>query len=338
MYDFRSDTVTRPSEAMREAMRVAPVGDDVFGDDPSVNSLEETLAAMLGHEAGLFLPSGTQSNLVAMLSHCQRGEEYIVGQQAHTYKYEAGGAAVLGGIQPQPIDVEADGTLALWRIESFIKPDDFHFARTRLVSIENTFGGLALPMGYLADVRRLTAERGLSLHLDGARLFNASVFHGVEPREITRHFDSVSVCFSKGLGAPVGSVLVGSRAFIARGRRWRKMVGGGMRQAGMLAAACSFALEHHVARLADDHRRARDLAEGLGVIPGVTVEYSSTQTNMVFLRVEGDPLALQESLAKRGILIRGGAVTRLVTHLDVGDEAVSALIEGVRAFMVDRSA
>lgn len=338
MYDFRSDTVTRPSPAMRQAMMDAPVGDDVFGDDSSVNALEESLAAQLGHEAGLFLPSGTQSNLVALLSHCQRGEEYIVGQQAHTYKYEAGGAAVLGSIQPQPIEVEADGTLALSRIEAFVKPDDIHFARTRLVSIENTFGGLALPMSYLADVRRLTAGLGLSLHLDGARLFNASVFHGVEAREITRHFDSVSVCFSKGLGAPVGSVLVGSREFITRGRRWRKMVGGGMRQAGILAAACSFAMEHHVGRLADDHRRARDLAVGLELIPGVTVEYAPTQTNMVFMRMEADPRALQDFLAARGILIRGGAVTRLVTHLDVGDEAVSALIAGISEFMAHRSA
>lgn len=336
MFDFRSDTVTRPTAGMLDAMRDARVGDDVFGDDPTVNQLQDEVARRLGFEAGLFLPSGTQSNLCALMAHCQRGDEYIVGQQAHTYKYEGGGAAVLGSIQPQPIEHDADGSLNLGRIAAAIKPDDPHFARTRLVCIENTFGGRALPMAYLPAVRRLTAEYGLGLHLDGARVFNAAVFHGVDAVEITRHVDSVSVCFSKGLGAPVGSVLVGDGAFIARAHRWRKMLGGGMRQAGGLAAACLYALDHHVTRLADDHRRAVALTMRLSEIPGVDVDTDPAQTNMVFMRVGGDPKTLEVFLAERGVMIRAGATIRLVTHLDITDAAVDALVEGVSAFMRDR--
>src|SRR5579862_6988775 len=250
--DFRSDTVTRPSEGMRAAMAVAPVGDDVFGDDPSVNALEAEVADLLGFESGLFVPSGTQSNLVAIMTHCARGDEYIVGQKAHTYRYEAGGAAVLGSVQPQPLNNAADGTIPLADIEAAIKPHDSHFARSRLIALENTIGGNVLPHGYAATVRMLADQRGLAMHLDGARLWNAAVSQEVEPRMIARGFDSVSVCLSKGLGAPVGSVLCGKRDFILSARRWRKMLGGGMRQAGILAAAGRYALAHNVARLAED--------------------------------------------------------------------------------------
>src|SRR5262245_27026019 len=232
--DFRSDTVTRPTAAMRAAMAAAPVGDDVFGDDPSVNALEAEVADMLGFESAMYVPSGTQSNLVGVMTHCARGDEYIVGQDAHTYRYEAGGAAVLGSVQPQPITNAKDGTLPLADIESVIKPDDSHFARTRLIAIENTIGGKPLPAGYSQAVRELADRRGLAMHLDGARLWNAAVAGGVAPRAIAQGFDSVSVCLSKGLGAPVGSLLCGSADFIKAARRWRKMLGGGMRQAGIL--------------------------------------------------------------------------------------------------------
>ncbi|HUG25168.1 low-specificity L-threonine aldolase, partial [Piscinibacter sp.] len=254
--DLRSDTVTRPTPAMRDAMLRADVGDDVFGDDPSVNALQEHVAGLFGKEAALFVPSGTQSNLCAIMSHCQRGDEYIVGQMAHTYRWEGGGAAVLGSVQPQPLDHQPDGTLALADVEAAIKPDDAHFARTRLLALENTWGGKALPMAYIADATALARRRGLATHLDGARLFNAAVKLGVPVREIARHFDTVSVCFSKGLGAPVGSALVGPRDLVLQARRWRKMLGGGMRQAGILAAAGIHALEHHVQRLAEDHGNA----------------------------------------------------------------------------------
>lgn len=240
--DLRSDTVTQPTPGMRDAMASAPSGDDVYGEDPSVNHLEAELAKRLGFAAALFVPTGTMSNLLALMAHCERGEEYIVGQQAHTYKYEGGGAAVLGSIQPQPLEVQADGSLDLAQVAEAIKPDDFHFARTRLLALENTMQGKVLPISYLAAARAFTREHGLALHLDGARLYNAAVKLGVDAREITQHFDSVSVCLSKGLGAPVGSVLCGSSALIAKARRLRKMVGGGMRQAGSLAAAGLYAL------------------------------------------------------------------------------------------------
>ena len=276
--DLRSDTVTKPTEGMLDAMAHAPVGDDVYGEDPTVNRLEATLAQRLGFASALFVPTGTMSNLLALMAHCERGEEYIVGQQAHTYKYEGGGAAVLGSIQPQPLEVQADGTLDLAQVAETIKPDDFHFARTRLLSLENTMQGKVLPLSYLAAARALTREKGLALHLDGARVFNAAVRLGVDVREIAGHFDSVSVCLSKGLGAPVGSVLCGSTELISKARRLRKMVGGGMRQAGILAAAGLYALEHHVQRLADDHANAAFLAQGLSEL-GYSVE--PVQTNMV---------------------------------------------------------
>lgn len=332
--DLRSDTVTRPTAAMREAGLRAEVGDDVFGEDPGVNALQDRLAGDLGFEAGLFLPSGTQSNLLALMAHCERGDEYLVGLDAHTYKYEGGGAAVLGSIQPQPIAHAADGTLPLDAVRAAIKPvGDPHFARSRLLALENTWHGRALPHGYLAEAGALAREHGLAYHLDGARLFNAAVADGVPAREIARHFDSVSVCLSKGLGAPVGSVLVGSRELIDKARRWRKVLGGGWRQAGILAAMAHHALDHHVARLADDHRRADELAAALRAIPGLTVD--GAHTNLLFVTVpDGRQNALADFLASRDIRIAAGRGPRirLVTHLDVDDRAIERTAVAFREF------
>jgi len=327
--DLRSDTVTKPTPSMRDAMARAEVGDDVFADDPTVNALQERIAAMLGKEAALFVPSGTQSNLIAMMSHCGRGDEYIVGQMAHTYRWEGGGAAVLGSVQPQPLEHQPDGTLALADIAAAIKPDDSHFARTRLLCLENTLGGKALGMGYMADATALARKHGLATHLDGARLFNAATALGVPAKDIAQHFDSVSVCFSKGLGAPVGSALCGSKALIKSAHRWRKMLGGGMRQAGVLAAGALHALDHHVTRLADDHALARRLAEGLQGIPGLRVE--PPQTNILFIEVEGERAqTLLPYLKSRGILATGLYRLRFVTHLDVDAQGVDRAIAAVR--------
>jgi threonine aldolase len=336
--DLRSDTVTRPTAAMRDAMFRAELGDDVFGDDPSVNALQEHIAALLGKEAALFMPSGTQSNLAGIMSHCGRGDEYIVGQGAHTYRYEAGGAAVLGSVQPQPLPNQSDGSLALADIESAIKPDDEHFARSRLLALENTIGGKVLPMAYLAEATSLARRRGLATHLDGARLFNAAVALGGDARAnaatIASHFDSVSVCFSKGLGAPVGSALVGSAALIAHAHRWRKMLGGGMRQAGVLAAAAHHALEHHIDRLADDHALASHLAEGLRDIDGLDVLLP--QTNIVFATARGGRgPALLAHLKAQGVLATGLIGLRFVTHLDVDRAGVDRAIAAVRGFFKD---
>ena len=333
--DLRSDTVTRPTAAMRAAMAAADVGDDVFGDDPSVHALQERIAGLLGKEAALFVPSGTQGNLVAVMTHCARGDEYIVGQAAHTYRYEAGGAAVLGSVQPQPLEHQPDGSLALADIAAAIKPDDSHFARSRLLCLENTIGGKVLSLDYLAAATTLARQRGLATHLDGARLFNAAVALGGEPyanaRAIAAHFDSVSVCFSKGLGAPVGSALVGSHAFIEQARRWRKMLGGGMRQAGVLAAAALHAIDRHVTRLADDHALAQRFAEALEKVPGVTVE--PVQTNMVFVAVDPARAAgLGERLAAEGVLVTGRDRLRFVTHLDVDAVGVDRASAAIRTF------
>ncbi len=328
--DLRSDTVTRPGAAMRAAMAAAEVGDDVFGDDPTVNRLQATLAERLGFEAGLFVPSGTQSNLIALLCHCQRGDEYLVGQDAHTYKYEGGGAAVLGSIQPQPIEQATDGSLPLAKIEAAIKPDDPHFARSRLLALENTWHGRVIDQAYIESATALVRTRGLACHLDGARFFNAVVASGKPERELAKPFDSVSICLSKGLGAPVGSVLLGSRDFIQLGKRWRKMLGGGMRQAGVLAAAGLYALEHHVHRLADDHARAQRLADGLAGIPGLVVE--PAQTNMVFLTVAKErAAAFTEHLKQHGIVTTGLYRLRLVTHLDVSDADIDRVIAACRS-------
>jgi threonine aldolase len=329
LIDLRSDTVTRPTPAMRAAMAAAEVGDDVFGDDPTVNALQQRIAALLGKEAALFVPSGTQGNLCALMSHCQRGDEVLVGQQAHTYRWEAGGAAVLGSIQPQPLPNQADGTIRLDDIEAAIKPDDAHFARTRLLALENTWAGLVLPLAYIEAATALARRRGLATHLDGARLFNAAVAGGVSARAITQHFDSVSVCFSKGLGAPVGSALVGPRDFIARAHRIRKMAGGGMRQAGVLAAAALYALDHHIERLAEDHAHARALADGLQGLPGVTVQ--PPQTNMLFVDLApAKASGATERLRAAGVLCTGSDRLRFVTHLDLTSADIERAVTVLR--------
>ncbi|WP_447772006.1 low-specificity L-threonine aldolase [Variovorax boronicumulans] len=343
LVDLRSDTVTQPTPAMREAMAAAPLGDDVFGADPSVNALQEKIAALLGFEAALFVPTGTQSNLCAILSHCGRGDEYIVGQQAHAYRWEGGGAAVFGSVQPQPLDHAPDGTLPLAQIEAAIKPDDAHFARTKLLALENTLGGKLLPFDYVQAATDLAKSKGLQRHLDGARLFNAATAQAAqnkrtdiraEARRIAQCFDSVSVCFSKGLGAPIGSALVGSRDFIARAHRIRKMAGGGMRQAGLLAAAASHALDHHVDRLAEDHALAQRLAQGLEGIEGLTVE--APHTNIVFVDLTGAAQArsseLLASLNQQGILATGLYRLRFVTHLDVDAAGVDRAVAAIRGF------
>ncbi|QDL36103.1 GntG family PLP-dependent aldolase [Rhodoferax sediminis] len=385
LVDLRSDTVTQPSAAMRAAMLAAPLGDDVFGDDPSVNALQDRIASLLGFEAALFVPTGTQSNLCAILSHCQRGDEYIAGQMAHCYRWEGGGAAVFGSVQPQPLAHQGDGTLALSDIEAAIKPDDAHFARTRLLALENTLGGKLLPFDYVRQATELAARKGLGRHLDGARLFNAAMAQaqqqqttaalgrpaagppqggaapsgGSEPhavgerggadrasqavtrvdilseaRRIAQCFDSVSVCFSKGLGAPVGSALCGSREFLARAHRIRKMAGGGMRQAGLLAAGALHALDHHIERLAQDHALARWLAAALAGIPGLQVE--PPQTNMVFVDLVGAArersAALLAHLAASGILAVGLYRLRFVTHLDVDAAGVDRAAAAIRQF------
>jgi threonine aldolase len=312
-------------------MLEAQVGDDVYGDDPSVNFLQEKIARLTGFEAALFTASGTQANLIGIMSHCERGDEYIVGQQAHTYRYEAGGAAVLGSIQPQPIEYEADSTIDLSKVKEKIKPDDFHFARTKLLCLENTQNGKTLPLSYLKDASDFCKKHRLKLHLDGARLFNAATEQKVEAKTITNHFDSTSICLSKGLGAPVGSVLCGSKAYIEKAKRWRKMVGGGMRQAGILAAAGSYALDHNLTRLQEDHDHAIKLADGLKQIQGI--EVTSVATNMVFFQVSNSPAeALAQHLKGHGILISPGKTTRLVTHLDVSGDDIAYVLDRVATF------
>jgi len=332
--DLRSDTVTKPTPAMRAAMAQAEVGDDVYGEDPTVNRLQSLAAEMLGTESSLFTTSGTQSNLLGVMSHCERGDEYIVGQRAHTYRFEGGSAAVLASIQPQPIEFQEDGTLDLAEVARNIKPNDFHFARTRLLCLENTQEGKALPLDYLPKATFLAKHQGLSIHLDGARVFNAAVKLKVPVLEIARHFDTISFCLSKGLGAPVGSVLCGPRELIDKARRWRKVLGGGMRQAGILAAAGIHALTHHVERLAQDHENARTLAEGLAQIEEFHLDPSKVQTNMVFFALEPSRFkSLQAYLKERGILISGREKVRLVTHLDVTAEDIRAVIRAFKDFL-----
>lgn len=329
--DLRSDTVTHPSAGMRAAMMSAELGDDVLGDDPTVQQLQARAAELFGFEAGLFFPSGTQSNLAALMSHCQRGEEYLVGQEAHTYRYEAGGGAVLGSIQPQPINNQPDGSIALADIEAAIKPDDPHFARTRLLALENTIGGRVVSRAYLESALALAGRRGLSAHLDGARVFNAAVHLNTPVKDLCRGFDSVSACLSKGLGTPAGTVLVGSGELIKRAVRARKILGGAMRQAGVLAAAGLYALEHNVTRLADDHANAQRLARGLGAIEQIDVD--GAQTNMVFVRVPADRAqALGTHLRECGIRTLPGPRLRLVTHLDVDAAGVDRAVDAFKTF------
>ena len=338
LIDLRSDTVTQPTPAMRAAMMAAPLGDDVFADDPTVNALQARIAELTGKEAALFMPSGTQSNLCGILAHCGRGDEYIVGQLAHTYRYEGGGAAVFGSVQPQPLPQDAQGRMALTDIAAAVKPDDPHFARTRLLCLENTWNGHVMPDEYLRDAAALARTHGMAVHLDGARVFNAAVASRLQGqgtaarlREIADIFDSLSVCFSKGLGAPVGSALCGSKELIARALRIRKMAGGGLRQAGLLAACALHALDHHVERLADDHANAQRLADGLRAIDGLQVR--SASTNIVFVDVaDGRGPALLDHLKAHGVLATGLIGLRFVTHLDVDAAAVDRAIEVTRAF------
>ena len=328
--DLRSDTMTKPVAAMKQAMFAAQLGDDVYGEDPTVNMLEKKAAALLGKEDAIFCPSGTQSNLIALMAHCDRGDEYIVGQDAHTYKYEAGGAAVLGSIQPQPILFDADGTLNLDTVKSVIKPDDNHFAKTTLLCLENTTGGKVLPLAYINKAKVLVDEYQLAFHLDGARLFNAAVSQGVDVKQITTAFDSISICLSKGLGAPIGSVLVASSDIITKARRIRKILGGGMRQAGMLAAAGIYALDNHVHRLVDDHNNAQSLAQGLSAIEGITL-HGCAQTNMLFINANRQQ-QLVDFLAEKNILISNGKVIRLVTHLDIDSDDVAKVLSAFEEF------
>ena len=333
--DLRSDTVTRPTVAMRAAMSDADVGDDVYGDDPTVNRLQSRLAALAGMEAGLFMPSGTQSNLVALMTHCGRGDEFLVGQAAHAYKYEGGGAAVLGSIQPQPIENADDGTIPLDKLKAAVKPLDDHFARTRLVALENTIHGQVLPPSYVDAVSAFARGSGLRMHLDGARIFNAVVASGSSLEAVCAPFDSVSICLSKGLGTPVGSVLCGPRDFIEAGHRWRKMLGGGMRQAGVLAAAGLHALDHHVDRLAEDHANAERLADGLRSIEALSVR--GPFTNMVFVDVPASAVdGLAAFLRGEGIVASVGPTTRFVTHLDIDRPQIDRLIAVIAGYFARR--
>jgi threonine aldolase len=335
MIDLRSDTVTRPTAAMRAAMAAAEVGDDVWGDDPTVLRLQAKLAERAGHEAGLFFPSGTQCNLAALMAHCQRGDEYIVGQDAHTYRSEGGGAAVLGSIQPQPIENAVDGTLPLAQVAAAIKPADHHYAKTRLLALENTMAGKVLPADYVKRAIELAHSRGLATHLDGARVFNAAVASGHSLDQLCRSFDSVSICFSKGLGAPVGSVLVGSGALIEIARRWRKVLGGGMRQSGVLAAACLYALDHHVDRLQVDHDNALRLARGLQQIPAI--RRLSQATNIVLADIPAERCASLETwLRQRDIVAQIRATTRLVTHLDIDVRQIDTVIAAMREYFAEK--
>jgi len=332
LVDLRSDTVTRPSTAMRRAMMEAEVGDDVFGDDPTVNRLQARAAEMLGFEAALFFPSGTQSNLAALMTHCQRGDEVILGREAHTYVHEAGGVAVLGSIHSHVIDNLPDGTLDLDDVEAAIKPDDAHYPCTRLLALENTIGGRAVPRGYLEQAIALARRRGLATHLDGARIFNAAIALNATAKDLCAGFDSVSVCLSKGLGAPAGTLLFGSADFIARATRVRKILGGGMRQVGVLAAAGLYALEHNVSRLQIDHEHAAHLARGLACL-GLAVEQ---HTNMVFVRVGADAERLADHLRVHAVLVLPEPRMRLVTHLDVDAAGIDRALAACGSFIEGR--
>ncbi len=336
LIDLRSDTVTQPDAAMRSAMTNAEVGDDVYGDDPTVNALEAQAAKLSGKEAALFLPTGTQANLVALLTHCQRGEEYIVGQKAHNYLYEAGGAAVLGSIQPQPIDANDDGTLPLDKVLAAIKPDDIHFAQTRLLSLENTHSGKVLPLNYLQQAWALTREQKLALHIDGARVFNAAVALNVPLSEITQYCDTLTICLSKGLGAPVGSLLCGSAEYIKRARRWRKMTGGGMRQAGILAAAGLYALEHNVARLKDDHDNALWLEQQLRAL-GVEIVAPGAQPNVLYIKQPAElATKLGSWMREHGVLISAGPITRMITHINISRTDLEKVVALWREFLSEQ--
>jgi len=341
MIDFRSDTVTKPSKNMLSAMLKAELGDDVFGDDPTVIKIEEKIAAMSGMESAVFAPSGTMTNLMGIMSHCQRGDEYVVGQTAHTYMWEGGGAAVLGSIQPQPLDFEADGSLDLQKVDMAIKPIDDHHARTKLLCLENTNNGKVLSLDYLNQVKPFCRKKKLAAHLDGARVFHACIKLGVPIKTISQHFDSISICLSKGLGSPIGSLLCGSKAFIREARHWRKMLGGGMRQAGIIAAAGIYALEHNIERLVEDHDNALFLAQELSTLPDLEVDLASLQTNILFVRVKNNYTALQKHLLDKGIIWpskpnKKGFV-RLVTHLDLSQSDIKRSMNAVKEFFSKNS-
>lgn len=329
--DFRSDTVTLPTPNMKKAMSEALLGDDVYGDDPTVNELEEWTAQRHGFEAAIFTSSGTQANLLALMSHCGRGDEYICGQQAHNYMYEGGGAAVLGSIQPQPIENQPDGTICLKKAAAAIKPDDFHFAQTKLMSLENTINGKVLPLSYLEETRAFTRQHGLQLHLDGARVYNAAVALDVDIQEIAKHFDSMTICLSKGLSAPIGSLLLGDRELIDKARRIRKMLGGAMRQVGMLAAAGKLAMTEQVEQLKLDHKHAKQLALNLADIPGFHVKPKLVQTNIVFAKLDEqvDIVGIAEKLKAQGITISPGNPVRFVTHKDVSSQDIEILTKHI---------
>jgi threonine aldolase len=332
LIDFRSDTVTRPSQSMRAVMSAAEVGDDVYGDDPSVNALEAKVASLIGMESAMLVASGTQSNLAALLTHCGRGDEYIVGQNYHTYLYESGGAASLGSIVPQPVQVEADGSLDLNKIAAVIKPNDLHYARSKLLSLENTHSGKVLSNAYLQSAITFAREHKLAVHLDGARVFNAAVAQQMSVKDICAGFDTVSVCCSKGLGAPIGSLLCGPREFIQEARRWRKMLGGGMRQAGIIAAAIDYALDHHVARLADDHANAQRLQHLLCDMSELQV--SEANTNMLYIEFPSQDVGVRagQFLREHGILISAAKRVRLVTHLDIGANDIDRFVVVLKQF------
>lgn len=340
--DLRSDTVTLPTPQMRAAMAEAEVGDDVYGEDPTLNLLEEMSAARMGKEAGLFVPSGTMGNLAAIMAYCGRGDEFILGVLSHTFVFEAGGAAALGGVHPHTLKNQTDGSLVLEEIEEAIRPDDIHHPISRLVVLENTHnrcGGTALSLVYTRAVGDLAHKHGLKLHLDGARIFNAAVANGIEVKDLVGPADSVTFCLSKGLSAPVGSVLCGSNEFIKQARRIRKQLGGGMRQAGILAAAGIIALETMVDRLDEDHARAKQLAQGLSLIPGLVLDAGTPHTNMVFLALGDEvPLSGLEVANKlKEIGVRVGIVSknrfRLVTHYWIDDEDIQNAVEGFQKVM-----
>jgi threonine aldolase len=339
--DLRSDTVTLPTPAMRRAMAEAELGDDVFGEDPTTLRLERMAADRVGQEAALLVPSGTLANLVCVLTHCARGDEAILGDQCHTFVYEAGGIAALGGVHPHPITNQADGTLRLQDIERAIRPDNVHFPISRLICLENTHnqcGGRVLSPAYTADVKDLARRHGLKVHLDGARVFNAAVALGVDVRDLTAGLDSVSFCLSKGLSAPVGSLVCGSKDFVARARRTRKILGGGMRQCGVIAAAGIVALDQMVERLAQDHAHARTLAQGIARVPGLSVDPASVDTNLVFFEVTAESMSAQElatSLGRSGvkILALGPRRLRAVTHHGVEAEDIDRALDAIRETM-----